>query len=233
MLHNSMIFWRKPSPECIDAQIEELYNTLLEFKKVDDLFSPNFILSNSRRKGVISFEWDISAFKKRMLAHPVNKGNVALGELGYSFAAISTQEESNCIGFSATIGNQHRAFYDSLVVNLPDALLERNNNEQIVQSLFKNASVSFKPFWGCITDVAMLRKCPELMSGNKPTSVHWVNYWSDTIVETIGDRTVRSVLSSNNITFDGNIFAICGHPIDISLNEDSLFVEKINRKLKL
>ena len=72
-----------------------------------------------------------------------------------------------------------------------------------------------------------------MLSGNKPTSVHWVNYWSDTIVETIGDRTVRSVLSSNNITFDGNIFAICGHPIDISLNEDSLFVEKINRKLKL
>lgn len=62
----------------------------------------------------------------------------------------------------------------------------------------KNSCVfAYKPFWGCISNRALSRKYGKFLEGNLPTTVHWMNYWSEDIIRAIGMETIQNVIDKN------------------------------------
>lgn len=59
------------------------------------------------------------------------------------------------------------------------------------------------------------------LEGNLPTGIHWINYWSDEIVHTVGmERIYKAINAYPNIVFKNGILLIKDTALDINKEED-------------
>lgn len=97
---------------------------------------------------------------------------------------------------SMTAGNKFEKIKNALIVDLPLSFnLYDKKMAGIISDLFEKLVQAYKPFWGCISNRALSRKYGRFLEGNLPTTVHWMNYWSEDIIRTIGMETIQKTLS--------------------------------------
>lgn len=231
-MKHCMLLWKKPCSDSLDFEIEALYHILTEFKNRGSCFAPNYLPAKNKKKSR-SFEWSFKSFKEKILSAPINKGNKALGELGYSISLFSSFDENECVGFQATVGTRNDRFYDVLIVNLPDGLLYAKKNRQMICELFRIAVKEFRPFWGCITDLSFFHQFSDFVDQGKPTTVHWVNYWSNEIVSDVGEQCLSTIFSQYSITMKNGVFMTSCEPLDIAVAKNLEFIMGLNKKMRL
>ena len=91
---------------------------------------------------------------------------------------------------------------------------------------------SYMPYWGCISNKALSRKYGKYLEGNLPTTVHWINYWSEDIIGEIGMERIQKIVDGNSaIIFQKGILSIKDTALDVDKAEDIIFHDELQKHL--
>lgn len=78
----------------------------------------------------------------------------------------------------------------------------------------------------------MSRKYGKLLEGNLPTTVHWMNYWSEDIIRTIGMEKIQEMVDENSgFSFHKGILTIKDTAFDVDNEEDLKFQAGLQKYL--
>ena len=115
------------------------------------------------------------------------EGKNVFEDLGYSISFFSSMDENNSCAFQMTVGNRNDRFYNTFILNLPLSLnLYDKETADMIKTMFEKLVLAYRPFWGCVSNKILSRKYGQYLHGNMPTTVHWLNYWSEEIIQEIG-----------------------------------------------
>ena len=92
------------------------------------------------------------------------------------------------------VGVKDKRFINSFVVNFSiDFNYFDAEISNLLSNLFNQAVKEFEPFWACMTNCSLQNDAEYLDENNKPTSIHWLNYWSPAILQTIDKRKLKKL----------------------------------------
>lgn len=231
-MKHSMLLWKKPSSELIDIQISQVFEVLSIFVRMGGIFTPRY-MTVRKKKQAKEFYWELNNFSNQIKKHPVNAGNRILGELGYRMSFFSSLNDENSISFSIMIGNQNPMFTDAIVINFPSELSQSNFFISNMPNIFRECCEIFHPYWGCIADMSYTSRYGSYLNKEDklPSGVHWVNYWSEEIVEKHGCKKILTALANENILFLDGFFTIRHTPVDITSQFDMELCDLLNARL--
>jgi len=233
---HSIILWKKAEKKDKDFEeiVKETYEVLKLFQECPQELRPNYLTAKTK-KDIKEFDWNYENFRS-MLKKGINKeGENIFEDLGYSISFFSSPNGQNSCGFEIIAGNKNEKFYNVLIVNLPLSLnLYDTKTADMVKDLFEKLVQSYMPYWGCISNKALSRKYGKFLDGNMPTTVHWMNYWSEDIIETVGMKKIQNVVDNNMIsTFKNGILSIRETAIDVEKEDDVRLHAEIHKQLFL
>lgn len=233
---HSIILWKKAEKKDKDFEgiAKETYEVLKLFQECPQELRPNYVTAKAK-KDIEEFDWNYENFRS-ILRKGINKeGEILFEDLGYSISFFSSQNGQNSCGFEIIAGNKNEKFYNVLIVNLPLSLnLHDKKNANMVKDLFKKLAQSYMPYWGCVSNKALSRKYGKFLDGNMPTTVHWINYWSEDIIGTVGIEKIQNVVDNNiTSTFKNGILSIKETTLDIEKEDDIRLHAEIHKQLFL
>lgn len=130
-----------------------------------------------------------------------------------------------------------------LAIYIPESVnLYDEADVKIIIDMFEKAVDIFKPFYGCVSNVRIYNKHiarknsgqPPFIYKGKPSTVHWLNYWSEEIADCIGFDKIKKVLDEHRqISFDSGIFKIKNCALDAENESDMEFHKLLDRELGL
>lgn len=121
-------------------------------------------------------------------------------ELGYSVSFFSSTDEKNSCNILMRTGNKFEQINNTLVIDLPLSFnVSHSQMAAIICDLFEKLVQTYKPFWGCISNKVLSRKYGKFLDGNMPTTVHWMNYWSEDIIGTAGMKKIPDVVDNKQL----------------------------------
>lgn len=233
---HSIILWRKAEKE--DKSFEEIsketYEVLNVFQHCSQELRPNY-LPGKTKKDIKEFDWNYENFSEQ-LKKGVNKENeVVFKELGYSISFFSSMDEKNSCTFSMIVGNKFEKMNNVLIVDLPLSYnLYEKETADMISELFEKLVQVYKPFWGCISNRALSRKYGKFLEGNLPTTVHWMNYWSEDIIRTVGMDKIQNVVEKNiTVSFKRGILSINETALDVEKEDDIRYHDLLQKQLFL
>lgn len=237
MLQNhSIILWRKSDdPNKTFKQIaEEAFKTLSVFQNFPRQFRPNYLAISTAEK-FQEVKWNYENFEK-ILRDGINKeNNKTFENLGYSILMFSSLIDAESFSIQLRVGNKESVFYNTLVVEIPNTLNTLDlNNAELITDLFNQLAQSFIPFWGCVSNKAMMRKYKRYLINDKPATVHWLNYWGKDIQKAIGHEHIKEALEKySDIRLERNIFKVQNKSFDIEDHVSMEFQHDIEKILRL
>lgn len=231
---HAIILWRKA--ESKDKSFEELskeaYDTLSIFQDYPQELRPNY-LTVKLKKDIKEFDWNYENFYKVLKKGINREGETVFEDLGYSISFFSATDENASCSFLMSVGNKNDMFYNTLIIDLPFSWnLYDVKAANIIRSLFEKLVQSYKPFWGCISNKALSRMYGRFLEGTMPTTVHWINYWSEDIVRTVGMEKIRKMVDScPAVLFHEGILSIKDTALDVENAEDLRFHDGLQNLL--
>lgn len=231
---HSIIFWRKAEKE--DKSFEdiskEVYEVLNIFQSFPQELRPNYLTAKTK-KDIKEFEWNYNNFSEHLEKGINKEGEVVYKDLGYSISFFSSMDGQNSCAFSITAGNKCKKAYNTLIVDLPLSFnLYDKQTAGNICDLFEKLVCTYKPFWGCISNKALSRKYGKFLEGSLPTTVHWMNYWSEEITRTVGMERIQRLVGTNSIfSFKNGILSIKETALDVENEDDISFHEKLHKQL--
>ena len=222
---HSIILWRREEEKSksFDEIAEETFQVLNIFQEYPIELRPNY-LSSTSKKNIELFNWNIEEFKEALKKGVNREGREIFDELGYTISFFSSLEEENSTGFQLTVGNKHPEFYNTIIISLPLTLDIFNLSvANMISTLFEDVVGKFVPFWGCISNRAITRKYGKYIEGKLPTTIHWVNYWSEDIINEIGMESINDAISRQSVSIENGILKIRDIPLDAEKEEDRKF----------
>lgn len=231
---HSIILWKKAEKKDKDFEeiAKETYEVLKLFQECPQELRPNYLTAKTK-KDIKEFDWNYENFRS-MLKKGINKeGENIFEDLGYSISFFSSLNEKNSCGFEILAGNKNEKFYNVLIVNLPLSLnLYDKKTADMVKSLFEKLIQSYMPYWGCISNKVLSRKYGKFLEGSLPTTVHWINYWSEDILGTIGMEKIQNMVNKNAMsTFKTGILSIKETAFDVEKEDDIRFHAEMHNQL--
>lgn len=220
---HSIILWKKAEKKDKDFEViaKETYEVLNLFQDCPQELRPNYLTSKTK-KDIREFAWNYENFIS-LLKKGINKeGENIFEDLGYSISFFSSLNVKNSCGFEIIAGNKNEKFYNVLIINLPLSLnLYDKEKADMIRNLFEKIVQSYMPYWGCISNKALSRKYGKFLEGNLPTTVHWINYWSEDIIGTIGMKKIQNVVDKNTMSsFKTGILSIKETALDVEKEDD-------------
>lgn len=233
---HSIILWKKAEEENKDfLQIaKEAYGVMKLFQDYPQELRPSY-LTVKTKKEIEVFDWSFENFS-RVLKKGINKdGENTFEDLGYAISFFSAMDEKDSCTFQMRAGNKNEKFYNTLIINLPLSLDVYNEKiAEEISILFKKLMQAYIPYWGCISNKLLSRKYGKLMESNLPTTVHWLNYWSEDTIRTIGMEKILRIVDENPlVTFKSGIFSIKDTALDVNKEEDIRYHNKLHKQLFL
>lgn len=231
---HSIILWKKA--EKIDKNFEEIaketYEVLNLFQDCPQELRPNYLTAKTK-KDIKKFDWNYESFSS-MLKKGINKeGENIFEDLGYSISFFSSMNGQDSCAFEIIAGNKNEKFYNTLIINLPLSLnLYDKETADMIRILFEKLVSSYMPYWGCISNKALSRKYGKYLEGNLPTTVHWMNYWSEDIIGKIGMERIQKIVDGNStILFQKGILSIKDTALDVDKAEDIRLHNELQKHL--
>lgn len=233
---HSIILWKKAEKKDKDFEeiAKEAYEVLNLFQDCPQELRPNYLTAKTK-KDIKEFDWNYENFRS-MLKKGINKeGENIFEDLGYSISFFSSLNGQNSCGFEIIAGNKNEKFYNVLIINLPLSLnLYDKKMADMIRNLFEKLVQSYTPYWGCISNKALSRKYGKFLEGNLPTTVHWINYWSEDIIGTIGMKKIQNVVDKNTMsTFKTGILSIKETALDVEKEDDIRLHAEFHKQLFL
>lgn len=231
---HSIILWRKAEPEdkSFDEVSKEAYEILNLFQSYPQELRPNYLTAKTK-EDIQKFDWNYKNFCEQLKRGINKEGNVVFEELGYSISFFSSMDELKSCAFLMTAGNKFEKLNNVLVVDLPLSLnLYDKNTANIISDLFGKLVQMYKPFWGCVSNKALSRKYGKFLERNVPTTIHWMNFWSEDILDVIGKEKLQSVVMRNpEVVFRNNILQIKNTAINVELQSDMEYHNELHKQI--
>ena len=143
-------------------------------------------------------------------------------------------DEKKSCAFQMNTGNRNDKFYNTFVVSLPLSLnLYEKGTADKIKHLFEKLVQMYMPFWGCISNKALSRKYGSFLNGELPTTIHWMNYWSEGILCEIGMERIQKIINEYpGISFSKGVLSIRDTALNIE-KEDIKFHSELQKQLFL
>lgn len=233
---HSIILWKKAEKKDKDFEeiAKETYELLNLFQDCPQELKPNYLTAKTK-KDIREFNWNYENFKS-MLKQGINKeGENIFEDLGYSISFFSSLNGQNSCSYEIIAGNKNEKFYNVLIINLPLSLnLYDKKMADMIRNLFEKLVQSYATYWGCISNKALSRKYGKFIERNLPTTVHWINYWSEDIIGAIGMNKIQNVVDKNTMsTFKTGILSIKETALDIEKEDDIRLHAEFHKQLFL
>lgn len=231
---HSIILWRKAEREdkSFEETAREAYEVLTLLQDYPQELRPNYLTAKTK-KDIREFDWNYENFRN-ILKKGINKeGENVFKDLGYSVSFFSSMNEENSAAFSMTVGNKFEKVYNTLVIDLPLSVnLYDKKTAEMTGNLFRRLAQLYMPFWGCISNKALSRRYGKYLEGNLPTTVHWMNYWSEDIIHAVGmEKIQKSIEGNQEIAFKNGILSIKDTALDADKEDDIRFHDELQKKL--
>lgn len=233
---HTIILWKKAEKKDKDFEeiAKETYEVLNLFQDCPQGLRPNYITAETK-KDIREFDWNYEDFRS-MLKKGINKeGENIFEDLGYSISFFSSLDEQNSCGFEIKAGNKNEKFYNVFIINLPLSLnLYDKKTANMIKNLFEKLVQTYMPYWGCISNKALSRKYGKFLEGNLPTTVHWINYWSEDILEIMGMEKIQNIVNKYKMSiFKTGILSIKETALDMEKEDDIRFHAEMHHQLFL
>lgn len=217
--HHKIILWKKPLSE--ETQFSEIVqntvDTLSIFYDLPEQYRPNFYTSNrksSAKPFVLSCDEIASYLQRNVLK--VNYKECP--ELGVNFALFSSMDDHSAFGYGMRVGVKDAKYnnVNVLIVNIAlDYKMYDEESARLIETLFEKSVSVFKPFWGAIVNNCAYNDNEPYMVNGLPTNVHWMNYWSDDIIDRIGFRKIKKAKKKfEQFDFENGIIKLQNLPIN-------------------
>ncbi len=231
---HSIILWKKAydKSNSFEEIAKDAFELLKLLKKFPVNFQPTYLSEKSKKESIL-FDWNFDNFKLLLEKGVNSEGQIVFYDLGYTLSFFSSLNNEDSCSIKITTGITNANFINSFILDLPIGFdLFNNENADLVKNLFKSLINIYKPFFGCVSNKALTRKYGAHLKNDKPAIVHWLNYWSENIVEKIDNEKINSVLQKNNrISFSDGIFSIKETSIDIENEKDVEYQEYLQKEL--
>ena len=233
---HSIILWKKAEKydKNFDQIAKEAYKILMLFQDYPQELRPNYLTAKTK-KDINEFEWNYENFS-RVLKQGINKEDKNVFEdLGYGVSFFSSVYEKDSCSFQMRVGNKNEKFYNTFIINLPLSLnLYDEKIAEMIGDLFEMLVQAYIPYWGCISNKVLSRQYGKFLEGNIPTTVQWMNYWSEDIICTIGMEKIEKIVEGNPlISFKNGIFTIKKTALDVDKENDIRFYNELQKQLLL
>ena len=231
---HSIVLWKKAEKKDKDFEkiAKETFEVLKLFQEFPQELRPNYLTAKTK-EDVKEFDWKYENFRNILKKGTNREGENIFEDLGYSISFFSSLNGQDSCGFEIIAGNKNEKFYNVLIVNLPLSFnFYDKKTADIVMSLFEKLTQSYMPYWGCVSNKALSRKYGKFLEGNLPTTVHWINYWSENIVRTIGIEKIQNMVKQNTMsTFKRGILSIKETAFDVEKEDDIRFHTEMHNQL--
>lgn len=230
----TMILWMNDYAESLQNQIERIFLSLCEMKKVSYLV-PRYITASSKEK---ICEVDLT---KKGVEELINRNmNQRNNELGSTFSLFTSMDNNISCGILITTGTKKEQFINTIIVNIRHSLYDDGQEIDELNDLFVQLIKINNPFYACVTDNKNQSVYGNCMNFNKsiPNSVFWINYWGERISkklnidEKIKNTDIKTKCKIFNL-HEGYYIRLQKKPIDSNNEKDFLNQTKINKILGL
>lgn len=231
---HSIILWKNAYEK--SKSFEDIAKESFELLKLLQKYPVNFqpiYLSEKIKKESVLFDWNFNNFKL-LLEKSVNKeGQTVFYDLGYTLSFFSSFDDEESCSIKITTGITNANFVNSFILDLPIGFdLYNKVNADLIRNLFRSLINIYTPFFGCVSNKVLTRKYGAHLKNDKPAIVHWLNYWSESIVEKIDNKKIKSVLQENEqITFSNGVFSIKETALDMNNEKDLEYQEYLQKEL--
>ena len=228
----TILLWKKPLSS--DTQFSEIVqntvDTLSIFYDLPEQYRPNFYTSDrksSAKPFVLSCDEIASYLRKNVLK--VNYKECP--ELGVSLGLFSSMKDDSAFGYLMRVGVKDTSYglLNTLVVNIAlDYKMYDEESARLIVTLFEKSVAVFKPFWGAIVNNCAYNDNEPYMVNGLPTNVHWMNYWSDDIIDRIGFRKIKKAKKKfEQFDFDNGIIKMQKLPLQAKKEDDMRYQREV------
>ena len=231
---HSIILWKKAEKE--DRSFEEISKEAFEvmdlFQSYPQELRPNY-LPAKRKKDVKEFDWNYDNFREQLKKGVSKEGNKVFLHLGYSIRLFSSMDSVNSCSIWLHTGITSDKFVNSLIVELPVSYnFYQKETADIISDLFVKLVQIYKPFFGYISNSELSSKYRKRLEGNLPTTVHWMNYWSEDIIRAVGMDKIQNLVDNNpTVSFKNGILSIRDTALDVENEDDMRYHESLQNQL--
>lgn len=209
----SLILWKEATEMSDSATADLAFEMLRLLKNYGDELNPKY--QTVKRKN------DATPFLLTrenlgvIIENSLRRGRKHFPDLGGTFSFFSSLDEKRSSGIMCALGSRNPQFHNTIVISLPysdfSGFSDRNGDFRL---LFKSLISVFSPYFALIYNNQNKQISDELWS-DKPTYVHWMNYYSNDTIKRIGERRVKS-LEGIELNKEGAFLQLFDEPFDIN-----------------
>ncbi len=228
MQSHIIILWAEARNEGMKSILDRTYALLTAFREYGPELSPNYIKAY-HKKDAKPYDWTYETLGE-LLRKGLDKR--VFPDLGYTIGFFSSFNDDEAAGISITTGVANRRFKNTLRVDLPLSLPIYDNPSVIekLMYLFKKIVCIFDPFWGCIVNDINIKRYNGYWRNLLPTTVHWVNFFGESIVKELGIERIKKAQVHTVKTLNKGFFMrVKEFPIDDFSKEDLDIQVNINK----
>ena len=209
---HKMILWSRPKDVDLDNMTNIAYDMLTLLRNYGDEISPKYL--TSRKKSLTKeFVMDRNSTRS-LLEKSIDKTSLELfNRLTSRISFFSSMDDEKSSGISIDVGNCDPMFNNTFVVHLPESFSGFSEKRNDFVSLFKDLIEIFEPYYGFVSIDNKNQPGKEFWLNNKPTCVHWMNYYDAKTASTIGIELVLSIAEIEKLR-DGYFFMLNDDPLD-------------------
>lgn len=143
-------------------------------------------------------------------------------------------DEKKSCAFQMNTGNRNDKFYNTFVVSLPLSLnLYEKGTADKIKHLFEKLVQMYMPFGGVYFKQSVISKIRKFFKRELPTTIHWMNYWSEGILCEIGMERIQKIINEYpGISFSKGVLSIRDTALNIE-KEDIKFHSELQKQLFL
>lgn len=233
---HSIILWKKAEEEnkIFEEISAEAYEVFKLFHNYPQKLRPNYSTAKTK-KNIRRFDWNYENFSNELKKGINKEGKNTFENLGYSISFFSSMDEEDSCTFQMRAGNKNEKFFNTLIVNLPLSLnLYDEKMAGKISNLFEKLVQAYMPYWGCVSNKVLSRKYGQYLEENLPTTIHWINYWSEDITSAIGMEKIHKIIDKYPIiSFKKGILSINDTALDVDKEDDIRFHDNLQKQLLL
>ena len=183
-----MIFWARPHELDIDEMTDVSYRILKELEGYGEELAPKY-LPGKKKADTKEFNLERENVKE-LLEKNVNKeGDTVFLDLARHVGFFSSLKDELASNVSIRVGNRSPLFSNTVVIKLPYGNFSGFDlRRDDLESLFKRIIPIFNPYFAFIANSFNNRRLSvdRFCKDDKPTYVHWLNYYDKATAEAIG-----------------------------------------------
>lgn len=222
-----MLLWAKPKKEDIKEIILKGLNILNVLKN----FGPELEAKYVRRKipnTVTKFKLTEDDFKTIIMDNINKEGNKEFINLGYTLHFFTDLDKKKLTAIYLHIGASFHKIVNSLIIHFSENFnIYKPPLSYAIIDLFKKLIILFQPFWACIANNINKLRFHKFVKDNKPTTVHWLNYWGSKLLENINTNNLQNApVKEYEQINDGLFIKLKDQPID-NTNEEDISMQQV------